>query len=243
VAAIGEMLRAVRMQWGLSLRDVKMRSLSLADAWGNRAYEISGSWLCKMEHGSFEITVPKLIALATIYSCSPEELLQHCLPLPASLVAGDRRVLCQPCTPGERSLEREARQLFRCNCAPDRVPAATTLLALEEDGAHLRRAVVGENDRALSPMIRPGAVLKIDTQKRAIATRREWSTEYDRPIYLLQTHRGLASGWCELDKAGSWLSLIPHPLSPEPNQRWRYRKEVEVIGRAVAAAIHLGPLC
>jgi hypothetical protein len=234
VAAIGEMLRAVRMQWGFSLRDVKKQSLSLADAWGSRAYEISGSWLCKMERGSFDISVPKLIALATIYSRPPEELLQHCLPATAA-----PRDQPQPRNPSQRSLEREAQQLFPGGGVPGRVPAVTTLLALEGAAAHLRQAIVGERDRALSPMILPGSVLKIDTQKRAIAGRREWSTEYDRPIYLLQTRLGLASGWCELDKTGLWLSLIPHPLSPEPNQRWRYRKEVEVIGRAVAAAIPL----
>ena len=45
VARIGEMLREARIQWGLSLRDVKDRSQALAKQWGSRSYEVSFSWL------------------------------------------------------------------------------------------------------------------------------------------------------------------------------------------------------
>jgi hypothetical protein len=102
-----------------------------------------------------------------------------------------------------------------------------------------RRAIIGRRDKTLDPMIRPGSILKIDTQKRAIASRKEWTNEFDRPIYLLQTHKGFVCGWCELDKEGLWLTLVTHSLSHEPCQRWRYRKEVEVIGRAVAVSMRL----
>jgi len=40
----------------------------LAEEWGSEAYKISASWLAKLEHGKHEMTVPKLITLATIYS-------------------------------------------------------------------------------------------------------------------------------------------------------------------------------
>src|ERR1039458_8700935 len=42
-------------------------------------------------------------------------------------------------------------------------------------------------------MIRPGSIVLIDTQKRTIASRREWTHEFDRPIYFLITRNGYAS--------------------------------------------------
>lgn len=245
MAGIGEMLRSVRIQWGLSLRDVKKRSLGLADEWGSRSYEVSGSWLCKAERGEFDITVPKLISLATIYSRPPEELLKHCLPAPPRSVA--RTQFFGPNSTvfvtGGGLLDQEERSLLPDGFSSGPIPEDTMLLPLEVDTAStpIRRAVVGRRDRALFPMIRPGSVLKIDTRKKAIASPKDWTNEFDRPIYLLQTHEGLVSGWCELDKEGQWLTLITHNLSRVVSQRWRYKKDVEVIGRAVAAALRLTP--
>ena len=80
-------------------------------------------------------------------------------------------------------------------------------------------------------MIRTGSFLIINTQKRAIANRREWTNEFDRPIYFLFTRAGYSCGWCSLDREGEWLTLVPHPLSYASAMRWRYGKEVEVICR------------
>jgi hypothetical protein len=82
----------------------------------------------------------------------------------------------------------------------------------------------------LEPMIRGGSIVLIDTQKRAIASRREWTHEFDRPIYFLVTRTEYVSGFCEVDKESDWLTLVPHPLSYETSKRWKYRKEIEVIG-------------
>ena len=79
-------------------------------------------------------------------------------------------------------------------------------------------------------MIRAGSLVLIDTHKRAIAGRKEWTHEFDRPIYFMLTRTGYVSGFCELDKESEWLTLVPHALSYESNKRWRYRKEIEVIG-------------
>jgi hypothetical protein len=243
VAGIGEVLRSVRIKWGLSLRDVKKRSLGLADEWGSRSYEVSGSWLCNAERGNFDITVPKLISLATIYSQAPEELLRHCLPAPPRSVPRSQffgpnsTVLVS----GGGLLDQEERNLLPEGFSSDPIPEDTTLLPLQADmvSTSMRRAVIGRKDRALFPMIRPGSVLKIDTRRKAIASPKEWTNEFDRPIYLLETRKGLVSGWCELDKDGQWLTLITHNLSRVVSERWRYRQDVEVIGRAVAAALRL----
>ena len=99
---------------------------------------------------------------------------------------------------------------------------------------HYRRGIIGHRDRSLEPMIRAGSIVLINTQKRAIAGRREWNHEFDRPIYFLLTRTGYVSGFCELDKDSEWLTLVPHPLSYETSRRWRYKKEIEVIGTVAA---------
>jgi hypothetical protein len=46
-------------------------------------------------------------------------------------------------------------------------------------------------------------------------------------------------GWCELDRNSEWLTLIPHPLPPASSRRWKYRTEIESLGRVVAVAVQL----
>jgi len=242
MATIGEKLRQVRVQWGLSLREVRERSIGLANAWGNSSYEISASWLARLERGKHEMTVPKLISLATIYSKPPEELLREYHPrsmtmtLPDGFKGPNVTLLVK-----EGPLGVKARQILPDNFSTDPIPEDTMLLPLENEMLQTpyRRVMIGQRDRTLDPMIRPGAIVQVDTQFRSIAQRKEWTNEFDRPIYLLYTHAGYVCGWCELDKESTWLTVVAHSLSPEPCRRWRYQKEVEVIGRAVAVAIRL----
>jgi len=39
-----------------------------------------------------------------------------------------------------------------------------------------------------------------------------------------------------LDEDGLWLTVVAHPISDQLPQRWRYRKEIEVVGRVVAVS-------
>jgi len=69
MAGIGTQLRAIRLQWGLSLREVEERSVSLAQECGESAYQISGSWLARVERGRHELTIPKLISWLPSTTC------------------------------------------------------------------------------------------------------------------------------------------------------------------------------
>jgi hypothetical protein len=126
---------------------------------------------------------------------------------------------------------------------PRQPPDETTLLATEngQSLAPYRRGIIGKRDLTLDPMIPGGSIVQIDTQKRAICSRKDWTNEFQRPIYFLMTREGYVCGWCELDKASDWLTLMPHPLSPGSSRRWKYRTEIENIGRVIAVAIRLAP--
>ena len=132
----------------------------------------------------------------------------------------------------EGPLEQHAREWLPDSFLMEPAPEATTLLPSEQGmlPTHYRRGVIGQHDRMLEPMVPSGSIVLIDTQKRAIASRRDWTNEFNRPIYFLYTRTGYISGFCELDREAEWLTVVPHPLSYEPSKRWRFKKEIEVIG-------------
>ncbi len=122
-------------------------------------------------------------------------------------------------------------------------PDETMLLSPEHgrvQGAYTR-AIIGKQDNTLAPLIPAGSVVQIDTGQRAISPTKEWAHELHRPIYFLMTRDGYFCGWCELDPLAEWLTLVPHPLSPASSRSWKYPKEVEIMGRVVAASIRFTP--
>ena len=244
MAGIGVRLRSIRQQWQLSLREVEERSLRFAQERGNQSYQVSASWLDRLEREEHELTVNKLIALAQIYNVPTEQLLRsmyppHTEPMLRKQASGPNATLLLT----EGPLEEQARYLLPDAPGADPAPEETTLLSVESGQfvAPYRRGIIGMRDLTLDPMIPAGSIVQIDTQKRAILTRKDWKHEFQRPIYFLMTRDAYVCGWCELDKASDWLTLIPHPLSPASSRRWRYRKEIENLGRVVVVAIRLAP--
>jgi hypothetical protein len=141
----------------------------------------------------------------------------------------------------EGPLGEQARYLLQGTLGPDQPPDETTLLA-PENGPSLapyRRGIIGKRDLTLDPMIPVGSIVQIDTRQRAVSSRKDWTHEFQRPIYFLMTREGYVCGWCELDTTSEWLTLIPHPLSPASSRRWKYRTEIENLGRVIVVAIRL----
>jgi hypothetical protein len=91
----------------------------------------------------------------------------------------------------------------------------TTLLAAENSSslAPYRLGILGKRDRTLDPMILAGSIVQIDTQRRAISAGKDWTHEFQRPIYFLTTWDTYVCDWCELDLNSDWLTVIrpPHP--------------------------------
>ncbi len=234
MGGIGQKLRELRLKWQLTLREVEERSSQLAVEWENASYKISASWLDRVEREDRELAATKLIVLAVIYGLTADQMLALC---PAA-GAGNGPKLDQISAPNstllldEGPLEEHARHWLPDSFLVDLPPDTTTLLPPEQGliPSHYRRGVIGRRDRMLEPMIRSGSIVLIDTQKKVIANRRDWTHEFDRPIYFLITRTGYVSGFCELDKDEKWLTLVPHPLSYETSKRWRFKKEIEVIG-------------
>jgi transcriptional regulator with XRE-family HTH domain len=242
MAGIGARLRTIRRQWQLSLREVEERSLRFAQERGNQSYQVSASWLDRLEREEHELTVNKLIALADIYNLPTDQLLRSMYPPDAQSAL--LRPLSSPNATMLLSggpLEEQARYLLPDKPVPEQAPDETTLLALETGQlvTPYRRGIIGKRDLTLDPMIPAGSIVHIDTRKRAISARKDWNHEFQRPIFFLLTRDSYVCGWCELDKHSDWLTLIPHPLSPASSQRWKYRTEIECMGRVIFVAIRL----
>ena len=233
---IGAKLHEVRQKWGLTLREVEGRSVRLAEEWGNPSFRISASWLARVERDDRDLSASKLIVLAVIFSIPADQLLGLYPTGNGNTPHYDR--ISSPNTTlllTDELLAEQARSWLPEDIISQPVPERTTLLPPEEHlPGHYRYGVLGEQDNPLAPMIRAGSFLFINTQRRAIAHRREWTTEFDRPVYFLLTHTGYICGWCDLDKDAEWLTLVPHSLSYASAFRWKYRKDVEVIGRIAA---------
>jgi transcriptional regulator with XRE-family HTH domain len=241
MGGIGERLRAIRQQWQLSLREVEERSLRFAQEWGNDSYQVSASWLVRLEREGRELTVNKLIALANAYNISAEQLLRSVYPEDPQPVLRQLPIPNATMLLTERPLEEQA--MYLIPDTPDPEPPEETALLAPGSGllaAPYRRGIIGKRDRTLEPMIPAGSIVQIDTHKRAIFQRKDWTHEFQRPIYFLMTRDGYVCGWCELDKNSKWLTLVPHSLSPVSSRRWKYRAEIENIGRVVGVAIRLG---
>jgi transcriptional regulator with XRE-family HTH domain len=238
---IGARLRAIRQRCQLSLREVEERSLRFAQEHGSESHRVSASWLVRLEREEHELTVSKLIALAEIYNMPAEQLLRSINPV------SPQPILKQLSSPNatmllmEGPLEEQAKYLVADALGIEQVPDDTSLLS--PGGAlsktPFRRGIIGKRDRTLKPMIPPGSIVHFDSQQRAISSRKDWTHEFKRPIYFLMTREGYVCGWSELDKKAEWLTLVPHPLSPASSRRWKYRTEIENLGRVIAVAIRL----
>jgi hypothetical protein len=235
---IGGKLRATRQAWKLTLREVEQRTLRLAQQWGNPAYRISASWLDRVERENRGLSATKFIVLASVYSLTPEQMLEMCPPPGATYTASDDDSFPNATLLAEGNLDTSAKVWLPDRLVTDTPPEKTDLLPAEPSvPTHYRRGIIGRQDRTLEPMIPAGSIVLIDIQKKSIAGRREWNHEFDRTIYFLLTRDGYIAGFCELDKGTDWLTVIPHALSFESNRRFRYKKEIEVIGTVVAAVV------
>jgi transcriptional regulator with XRE-family HTH domain len=237
IEPIGPRLRKIREQWGLSLRDIEERSSRLAEQMENPSCQISASWLARVEREEHELTATKLVALAAIYNLSCDEVFGWYGSGRASPGIGKAASAPNTTLPlRNESVNVELKSALAQSADTTYPPEQTALLpapAKSSPSLNLR-VIIGRHDRSLDPMIRAGAVLEVDTQRRTILPRKRWTNEFNRPIYLLLSRTGYMCGWCELDPEGMWLTLIPHPLSHASSQRWRFKKDIEVVGQVTA---------
>jgi len=96
---------------------------------------------------------------------------------------------------------------------------------------------VGSEDFTMYPLLPPGTFLQVDESKNKVA-QGMWRSEYERPIYFVETRDGYTCCWCTMK--GENIVLQPHPLSPVPVRILRHPQHAEVIGQVIGIAFRLG---
>ena len=70
---------------------------------------------------------------------------------------------------------------------------------------------IGSDDLTMYPILPPGSFVQIDESKNK-AVDGGWRSEYERPIYFVETRDGHTCCWCTMTREE--IILQPHPLSP-----------------------------
>ena len=95
---------------------------------------------------------------------------------------------------------------------------------------------VGSQDFTMYPLLRPGTFIQVD-ELRTKVLEGTWGSEYERPIYFVDTREGPTCCWCSIRH--DEIILQPHPLSPVHVRVLRHPQEAEVLGQVVGVAMRL----
>jgi transcriptional regulator with XRE-family HTH domain len=225
--AASNKLKALRNKCNVTVRDVEQASRRIADAKGNKNYCISNSWLAQLENGVSAPNIWTIFSLCAIYRVSFRELLRlYNVDIDEiekyTLIANPHLTLLHPeADHNGRPAPSNGDELER-----------SSRLIKAEDKSNIIYGYIGVMDYTMHPLIRPGAVVEIDTSQTKLHGI-SWAHEYDRPIYFVELRDGYACAWCEMQ--GNQLLLIPHPSSPAAKiRRFLCPREAEIVGRVVS---------
>lgn len=248
----GERLKRRREELKLTFRDVEQASLSIAQHHENDEFSIALSRLFEIEKKGVVPTLYRLYSLSAIYGLDLFEVMQWYgvdatqLPLD-TLRVRDRETGLIPFTPPSQGsvpfplsldpgidLENNAllsRMIQRWGSMP-----LILLKRMEPDEQCI--GYVGESDRSMAPLIRPGSIVVIDTTRRSPEVG-AWETELDRPIYFVEHSQGYSVGWLDVQDRVAILQF--HPSSGVPARLFQLPAELRVIGQVTAVAANLNP--
>lgn len=236
--AAGHQLKLLRNRRNITVRDVEQASRRIAEAKGDKRFQLSNGWLAQLENGVSEPSICKLFSLSVIYHVNFLDLLRlydvdvdnkekyesvanpHLTQLLSHGSVADVRLECSTSGNATSLMSELAtgptmpNTLERCN-----------------GNSNITYGHLGLTDLTMYPLIRPGSLLRIDTGQNKLQSA-SWHNEFERPIYFVELRDGYACGWCELQ--GNQLLIIPHHSSPVSVRRFTYPREAEVIGRVVA---------
>lgn len=248
----GQNLRALREQLGYTLRDVELASARIAARHKDEEFSIPLSRLSDIEIKNILPSIYRIYSLAAIYRVDMREILAW-YGADCSEMAADS-ALAEP----SRTHRAESLKAISTAKVPVRLDPSFDLrkttnlgrmiekwdvvpLTLVGELAHsdYTYAYIGTEDYTMYPLLMPGTFLQVDESRNHVADG-VWRSEYERPIYFVETRDGYICCWCATK--GEAIILQPHPLSPAPLRVLRHPQEAEVIGQVVGIAMRLDQL-
>lgn len=248
----GYELRRIRDQLGLTMRDVENASFLISQRRGSEEYLIPPSRLSDIETKGVVPSIYRFYSMAAIYHKPVGSLLRFYGVDPDEI--STEWALSLPAKSHIVTLEREQGS---CNI-PVKMDPGFDLRATSDLGRMVQQwgtvplsmlnhlamqdftyAFVGTEDFTMYPILQPGSFVQVDESKRRVVER-QWRSEYERPIYFVETRDGFTCCWCSFRLNA--LVLQPHPLSPVPVRVLKHPQEADVIGQVVGVAMRIGNL-
>jgi transcriptional regulator with XRE-family HTH domain len=246
----GQSLRLLREQLGLTMRDVENASIAIAAKHKSEEFAIPPSRLSDIETKGVVPSIYRLYSLAVIYRRDVLEILTfygvdlNCTAEDLSLVQPPKSHTLGTLRSG--TLARIPVKLDpsfdpRCTMNMGRVIEQWGMVPLSYLSQFANRdytyGYIGSEDFTMYPILPPGTFVQIDESKTRVAEG-AWRSEYERPIYFVETREGYICCWCSLQHED--LVLQSHPLSPVPVRVLKHPQDAEVIGQVVGVAMRLG---
>lgn len=246
----GQRLRRAREKLRLRYRDVEEASQRIANQRGNHEFLVGLSRLADIENKGTVPSAYRLYSLCAIYGLDYATVLRwygidlHDLPIDSARAALDRTRLVDIYLPEDAKIDfpadidstfdlRRTSYLSRHVLRWGQLPLA---LVNSLDLRRQRYGFIGTEDWSMFPLLAPGSFVQIDETRRRIA-RDGWGTDYERPIYFLESRDGYRCGWCT-EREGA-LIVQPHASSNTVPDVFRYPGDVEIVGQVVAVAMRL----
>jgi hypothetical protein len=245
----GKSLRTLREKLGLTMRDVETSSARIADKYRNEEYSVPPSRLSDIETKGLLPSIHRLYTLSVIYRRDLRELLSW-YGIDVSNTAADLGMVDPPKSHLSGALdglatvqvplrmdpgfdERRTMNLGRMVEQWGAVPLAYLAQFANDDFTY---GYIGHQDLTMYPILSPGSFIQVD-ESRSKVVEGAWRSEYERPIYFVETRDGHTCCWCSMRKEE--IILQPHPLSPVAIRVLRHPQEAEVIGQVVGVAMKL----
>jgi hypothetical protein len=240
----------MREQLGLTMRDVETASARIADRHRNEEYAIPPSRLSDIETKGIVPSIYRVYTLSVIYRQDMRNILslygvdfnQSAADLslsqpPKSHVASVFQSVSAVQVPVKLDPGFDLRRTANLG----RMVEKWGILPLSYLSAFAKNeytyGYIGSEDFTMYPLLQPGTFVQVDESRNRVVEG-AWRSEYERPIYFVETREGHACCWCSLKRDS--IVLQPHPLSPVPLRVLKHPQEAEVIGQVVGMAMRLG---
>ena len=246
----GRRLRDLRERLGLTLRSVEDGSGRLAVAFENLEFAIPPSRLSDIETKGVLPSLYRLQALAMIYRVTWDEILSwYGIDVTATSPKHDTQRPPKTHLIQGKPAMQDVHLPLRFDPSLDFTRTANIGLFIQKWGVlpltYLASfatddycyGFIGSKDFTMYPILPPGSFVQIDPSKTRVR-KGMWKSDYDRPVYFLETREESLCGWCNIREGK--IILQPHPMSPCEVRIMRWPQEAEVIGQVVGAAVRLG---
>jgi transcriptional regulator with XRE-family HTH domain len=246
----GQKFRVLREKLGLTMRDIETASERIARKRDNEEYLVPISRLSDFETKGVIPSIYRLYSLAVIYRCDLREILLW-YGISLDVQVSDLEISVPPNSHLSNALANMTTVRMPVRMDPGFDPRKTLNFGrmVEQWGivplAYLEQfakvdftyGYIGSEDLTMYPILPPGSFIQVDESRNKVLEG-GWRSEYERPIYFVETRDGHTCCWCTLTREE--IILQPHPLSPVPPRVLCCPQQAEVIGQVVGVAMRLG---